>query len=71
MAIINKGVVTIDVDVKMHVDIDTALKALNIIDIWLDENPERQIEAAQCSDGKWIMNLIPEAKESSYSEEEL
>lgn len=53
----------IDVNVKMHVDTDTAYNALNIIDIWLAENPGRKIETKQFEDGTWCNNLIPSKDE--------
>lgn len=59
MAVINKRELTIDVDVKFHVETDTAFHALTIIDIWLAENPKRKIETVQFSDGTWCNNLIP------------
>ncbi len=58
-----KNEITVDVKVKMHVDEDTAQNALNIIEIWLEENADRRIEAEQLTDGSWIMNLIPEERQ--------
>lgn len=58
-----KREITVDVKVKMHVDEDTAQNALNIIEIWLEENADRRIEAEQLTDGSWIMNLIPEERQ--------
>ena len=59
MTVINKKAISVDVDVKFHVETDTALQALNIIDIWLAENPDRKIEIEQFEDGTWCNNLIP------------
>lgn len=48
----------ITVNVKLHVDTDTAMQALNIINIWLSEDPRRQIEIEQFDDGTWRNSLI-------------
>lgn len=50
----------IDVDIKFHVEDGIAYSALNIIDMWLSENPKRQIETEQFDDGSWVLNLIKE-----------
>lgn len=65
MAIINKKAISIDVDVKFHVETDTAYQALNIIDIWLAENPGRKIEIEQFEDGTWCNNLISAPEETA------
>ena len=70
MAQLNKRPLTVDIDVKLHVDIDVAYQALNIIDIWLDENPLRKIEVEQLEDGTWCNNLIPGSDEWGVLEEE-
>ena len=57
MAAVTKTPITVEVDVKLHVDTDTAYGAAKIIEIWLNENPEREIEAEQGFDGKWKLTL--------------
>lgn len=69
MATINKSAITVDVDVKMHIDTDTAYKALTIIDIWLGENPGRRLEARQSTDGTWITNLFSADDECGIQKE--
>ncbi len=64
----NRTSLDIDVNVKLRVDTDTAYQALNIIDIWLDENPRRQIEVKQIEDGTWINNLITAPEDDGLQE---
>ena len=69
MAFAIKRKISVDVDVKFHIETDTAFQALNIIDIWLAENPKRKIETMQFSDGTWCNTLIPAPDETGTEAE--
>jgi hypothetical protein len=58
MAVINRKTLTIDANVKFHVDTDVAYDALTVVKIWLNEDSDRKLEAEQLDDGTWILHLF-------------
>lgn len=53
-----KNELLIDVDVKMHVDTKVARQAMDIVDIWLNEDGRRSLRGMCLNDGSYHTELV-------------